>query len=385
MSRRRIAIVIDLNWTLKHHQEVFAGTQQYARDQGWESVLWPYAPAVVDGCGRKLYDGIIARATPQLAAETAQAGIPLVNVWVSSPARDIPAVFPDVHAAGEMAGEHLRARGFQNYAYVGFARTMGSRRLESGFRRVIREEGAGNYSRFLVSSAFRDSKRSWVVFQRGLNQWLKSLRLPVGILAVSDGVARSIANAAWELGVKVPQDIAVVGVENEEVVCLNPEPSLTSIEFGFNAVGIRASELLEELMDGAQEAPGQILLPPVALVPRRSTGVFSVADADVAKALRYISDECSRRIKVSDVVDRVALSRRSLERKFQNCRGGTIHGEITRSRIERAKRLLAETSLLVKQVAESCGFANTRRFCEVFGRLEGISPTQYRDQRRGGR
>ena len=377
---RRIAIVINLNWTLKHHQEVFGGTQTYAREQNWESVLWPFAPKVTSK-GKKLFDGIIARATAQLAAEAAAANIPLVNVWTSSPVwSTVPSVVPDVAAAAKMVASHLYGRGFRNFGYVGFTRVEASRKLEDGFRASLPAGGKRVFNRLLVSSSYGDSSKSWSRFQEDLNNWIRKIQTPIGILAVNDKVGRYVANAADEVGLRVPEDVAIVGMENEEIICLNPDPSLTSVELDYRRVGEQAAALLSELMDGADPPAKPILVPPVALVPRTSSDAFDVKDPFVAKALRFIADECHRPIKVRDVVAHVPVSQRSLERLFQSFRGCTIANEMTRFRIERAKRLLADTDMLVKQVAESCGFTNTRRLCDVFQRVEKTSPARFRRQ-----
>jgi len=375
---RRIAIVIDLDWTLKHHHEVFAGTQRYAREQGWESVIWPHPPADLGRRrGRKAYDGIIARVTPQLAQQAARARIPLVNVWLSSPVTDVPAVVPDIRAAGRLAAEHLLGRGFRRFGFVGYARTRASTQLEAGIREGARREGL-DLSRLLTSSSFSRSAQSWGRFQSRLTAWIENLRPPVGVLAINDKPARYVANAARQMGLDVPADVGVVGLGNETVVCLNPEPTLTSTEFGFHRVGYRAGELLDELMDGGAPPQEAILVPPLALVPRGSTDAFAVDDEVVAQALRFIADQCHRPIKVSDVAAVVPVSWRSLERRFRKCRGWTINKEITRLRIEHVKRLLVETEMSVKKVATACGFANTRRLCEVFRHAEETTPGQYR-------
>jgi LacI family transcriptional regulator len=379
-ATRRIAIVINLDWTLKHHHEIFAGTQNYARQRGWECVIYPHSTEdLTTATGSKAYDGIIARVTPQLADQARQAGIPLVNIWVSTPASGVPTVAPDLPEAGRMAAEHLLARGFRRLAYLGFARARASGYLGSGFREVARREGL-EYTRLLVNPSFSNSDRSWNLFRQRLKEWLGSCRPPVGVLAVNDKPARYVANAAAQLGLVVPGDVAIVGLANETVVCLNPEPTLTSIELGYQRVGRRAAELLEELMDGAPEPDEPILLPPTALVPRGSTDAFCVDDDVVAQALRFILEQSHRPIKVADVVDQAPLSWRSLERHFEKNRGRTIIQEITRLRIERVKRLLVETEMSVKQVATASGLANTRRLCEIFKRAEGISPGQYRRQ-----
>ena len=377
---RRVAIVIDLDWTLKHHHEVFAGTQEYARQRGWECVIWPHPPEDLRRRrGGRAYDGVIARATPQLARQAALARIPLVNVWLSSPAKNVPTVAPDLGAAGRMAGEHLLARGFRRFAYVGFSRVRGSTKSEADFRAIAEREGL-EYSRLLTSPSFSRSAQTWGRFQGRLTEWIERLRPPVGVLGINDKPARYVANAARQLGLGVPADVAVVGLGNEVVVCLNPEPSLSSVDFGFHRIGYRAAELLEEFMDGGAPPEEAILVPPLALVPRASTDAFAVDDEIVARALRFIADRSHLPIKVADVVARVPVSERSLERRFRKSRGRTIGKEIVRLRIERVKRLLVETGMSVKQVATASGFANTRRLCEAFRLAEGISPGAYRRQ-----
>jgi LacI family transcriptional regulator len=381
---RRIAVVINLNWTMKHHHEVFGGIQEFARERGWESELCPFAPELIDAKKRRKYDGVIGRVTPQMEADAKKAKISLVNVWMSSPATGVPSVGPDDVVAGRMAAEHLLSRGFRKFGYVGFRRTSVSRTLDRAFRDVLRGAGSNSYSRILNSTSFCDSPRAWDTFQREIRAWTAGLEAPIGVLAATDKLARYVIDAARDRGLEVPKDMAVVGIGNEEVVCMNPEPSITSIELGFHKVGERAAELLGDLMARTSIAEKHIALPPVSLIPRRSTDAYDVADGDVAQALRFMADNCHRPIKVRDVIAQASLSWRSMERRFNEVRGGTIAGEIRRLRIERAKRLLSETEMLVKQVAEACGFADTRRLCEVFAKDVEESPEQYRLKRRSG-
>ena len=375
----RIAVVINLDWTMKHHQEVFGGIQDFANQQGWESVLWPFPPESLKSRGRKLYDGIVGRIHPELEASAKAAGIPLVNVWVSSPCKSVPAALPDLVEAGRMAAEHLQGRGFRRFGYVGYSRTTSSQHFQQGLREVARKNDIKIES-LLVSPNFSESTRAWSRFQENVRQWIQKIEAPIGVATINDKVARYVMNAAIELGYQVPADVAVIGLENEEVVCLNPEPSISSIDLGWHQIGQQAGKLLEGLMN-RRARKKTVLLPPVSLVPRKSTDAFNVDDDIVAQALRFIAEHSHQPIKVRDVVNHVPLSWRSLERRFHDNQRGTIGKEITRFRIERAKRLLSETDMLVKQVAEACGFANTKRLCEVFRRTEGTTPENFRAER----
>ena len=295
----------------------------------------------------------------------------------------VPSVLPGVETAANMAGEHLHGRGFRNFGFVGFTRVEVNRKLDNGFKSVLRSHGHKEYSKLLVAPSYGDSAKNWNKFSNELKHWIGQIETPIGVLAVNDKVGRYVANAAIEAGLSIPQDLAIVGVENEEIICMNPDPSLTSIELGYRRVGEKAAALLSDLMDGAEPPDEPLSIPPVALIPRMSSDAFDVKDPFVAKALRFIADQSHRPIKVRDVIAHVPVSQRSLERLFQTFRGCTIAKELSRFRIERAKRLLADTDILVKQVAESCGFMNTRRLCDVFQRLEGISPAQYRQRHLG--
>lgn len=374
--------MINLDWTLKHHQEVFGGIQDHATCQGWEVIPWPFAPDLTDGSGNTLYDGIVGRVQPELEEQAVKANIPLINVWVSSPSRHVPAVLPDLEIAGRMAASHLAGRGFRRFGFVGYTRTRSSQWLQNGFREASRTHQIKTNS-LLVSPSFSESVRSWSRFQKQVREWLSKLHRPIGIATLNDKLARYVINAAIEMELDVPGDVAVIGLENEEVVCLRPEPSISSIDLGWHQIGESAGKALGRLMNGDSSQERMELIPPVSLVPRKSTDAFDVADETVARALRFIAEHSDKPIKVRDVVNHVPMSGRSLERRFQMSRAVTIKQEIIRFRIERAKRLLAETDLLIKQVAEASGFANSRRLCEVFRRLEGTSPEQFRKHLNG--
>jgi LacI family transcriptional regulator len=175
--------------------------------------------------------------------------------------------------------------------------------------------------------------------------------------------------------------VAIIGTHNEPELCNSPEPGLTSIDMGFGKVGYRAAALLDRLMSGGEAPEAPELIAPAELVPRRSTDVYASEDLLVARALRYISENSHHRIQVKDVAAAVATTRRTLERRFGEYAGRTIADEITRLRLERAKRRMVETDAPMKDVAIDAGFRNSDHFYKVFMRVEGIPPTLYREER----
>ena len=374
-QQKRVAIVINLDFAFRRHHEVFAGTQRFAAESDWHCEVWPYPPPVKRG-RRKLYDGIVGRVSSSLATSAKSARIPLVNVWRSSPART-PTVTHDCRKAGALAGEHLKRRGCRRFAYMGFRGNRASLDREAGFRNATRDYRS-DFSHLLVTSSYSDSSGLWDRFHEKAMTWLKRLKPPVGLFAVDDGLARHAMSLANSAGFRVPEDIAVVGTGNELVICQNPEPSLTSVDLGYEQIGYRAAQLLDSLMDGKAPPISDKLLPPTELIARGSTDAFAAESRIVALALRYIADECHRPIHVADVAKHVHVTSRTLDRHFTKELGRTAAAEIRRMRIEMAKRLLIDSSLPLKAVATASGFLNDKRMCEAFARYEGVTPGEFR-------
>ncbi|MCP4375364.1 MAG: substrate-binding domain-containing protein [bacterium] len=326
------------------------------------------------------YDGIVGRITEPLAAEARRTGTPIVNVWLSSPAKGLPGVFPDVEAAGAMAANHLLGRGFRNFGTLYLANSLASQLQLKGFRTAIKAAG-------FSCSVFRDSydcsgDNGWDILLDKQEAWLDTLKMPVGIHGVSDVISRYMIDLCHSKELNVPGDIAVVGNGDEEAICLSQRPTITSIELGFEQVGYQAAKLLDRLMDGGQPPEQPLLIKPQALIPRQSTDSYAVEDPVVAQAMRFMTDRCQYPIKVTDVVAAVPASHRSLGRRFQTTMGRSISDELLRQRVERAKRILVESDEAVKVVARASGFSNYSHFYKAFVRLTDTTPKEYRQQNR---
>ena len=240
---RRVALVMNLEHALKRHQEVFAGAYRYALQRGWQIDPMPFSNQIYSA-GREHvhYDGIVARADAKLASFAKTHKIPVVNVWYSSPARHLPLVHADHSRVGALAADHLRARGFRRFAYVGYGRIRASADSERGFREALGE--VVSYDRFATSLNFTHSPAEFTKFERSLAVWLDSLRRPVGVFVADDGLARHLINAATIRGIDVPGELAVVGNFNDEPFCLLAEPTLTSIELRSRVRVVRASSMI---------------------------------------------------------------------------------------------------------------------------------------------
>lgn len=380
---KRVAIALEVQWGYKRHLETYAGCQRYADEAGWEcSITSTTARLLRMENGKPTFDGILARATPPLATAAKRMNVPLVNLWLNSPVKNLPSVFADFEASGIMAAEHLIGRGFKRFGYLGFLRDKDAGLQLTGFRNRLKKEGlqcaAHRFSRVSVT----EKAQGWKTFIDDLGKWVDFWEPPIGIFVVNDLFCRYLNDVCRAKGLHVSQDVGIVGCSNEPTICSSPPPTLTSIDLGFEQVGYRAASLLDRMMKGAKPPKIPELVPTVELIPRQSTDSYAADDPIVSGALRFIAESAHQPIKVVDVANETGINRRTLERRFNESVGRSIAGEITRLRLARAKRQLVESGSPLKTVARDSGFRNTDHFHKVFARAEGITPTQYRKERK---
>jgi LacI family transcriptional regulator len=321
---------------------------------------------------------VIARVTRAAAGYVKRAGIPTVNVWVGSPDRTLPRVVPDQFAAGTMAATHLLERGFCRFGFLGYRQDRNSELQLRGFQAAIAPKRYQCAAHVVTKVA--KNAQEWHRLQKSLTRWAQTWKTPIGVFATQDVVCRYLANVCLHMGLQIPEDVALIGCGNDELICESLSPKVTSIEHRMGEVGYQAAALLDRLMKGVPPPKTPILIAPAALVMRASTDVYAVDDPFLAKALRYISDNSAKPIGVGDVVASLPMTRRSLERRFRSVLGRSIHEEITRSRITRFKRLLVERDAPIKTLAGDAGFSSGEHLSKVFRKHEGISPGVYRQE-----
>jgi LacI family transcriptional regulator len=218
----------------------------------------------------------------------------------------------------------------------------------------------------------------WEKEQIILADWISRLPMPIGLFACNDDRGREVLEACSLAGLEVPEDVAIVGVDNDEVFCELAFPPLTSIALNAETAGYRAAKLLDSMMRGQVSNPGRIVVETLGFVTRRSTEIIAVEDEDIAAALKFIYLEQGKGISVDDVVSHAAVSRRNLETRFRASIGRTILEEIQLVRLERAKRLLVETSYPVSRIADLAGFGSAGYFIQFFQKRVGKTPRKYR-------
>lgn len=387
----RVAVMLDLEWPYKRHVGVFVGTQRYARERGWDCVIDEFVNETLSELKTSLipYDGVIARVTDELAETCHTLRIPLVNVWSSSPAtKRVPGVFPDFAIAGRLRAEHLLVRGFDTFAAL-VSRSDLSHRIEfEAFRETV--EGAGFTCVAGDVPLRHDTHAQWKVLETSISQSAEGWRLPVGVYVGCETVGRIVVQMCEQRGWRVPEDVAIVTGMNEEIICENPRPSLTSVEFGYDRIGYEAARLLGKLMSErgrgrtrkAKHDPQHIKVPPVGLVLRESTDFYAVDEPSVAAAIQFVAASSHQKIGPGDVAQAVSVELRTLQRRFRKHLTRSIAEEIQRVRLERAKRELAVTDQPIGAIAKVVGFGGHMRMYHAFNREVGLTPNEYRRQRR---
>ncbi|HYG74461.1 MAG TPA: substrate-binding domain-containing protein [Planctomycetota bacterium] len=379
-SRKRIAIMLDLDWPYRRHFDIFVGTQQFANEHGWECVIDEFADVTLRTEPAR-YDGVLGRVSSALAKAAKAHNVPVVNVWFNSPvAPAMPGVFPDFSESGRLAAEHLLERGFRHFACLSGTGDRAQRMELDAFHETIGKRGH-TCSCAVVERQYAKDARVWKQFKRTISRWIAQWQPPTGVyVTFPDATGRHIAEAAREHSLAIPEQVALVVNENDPVLCQHPSPSLSSIDIPYNAIGYQAASILNALMNGQPVQQPLQFMEPAGITARQSTDFLAVDDELVATALRWISKLAHQPIGVDDVCRASFAGRRTLERRFSRVLGRTVAEEIQRLRLERAKRELAHAGTPIKQVARLAGFKDAKRLHEVFVREIGQSPSSYRER-----
>lgn len=389
MQTPRVALLIET--ARSYGRDMLRGIVRYGRLHGpWSFYLTPgdfeqALPRMQQWGGT----GTIARIeTPKIAKAILAARLPTIAMDLSdeqlrpdNPLSRLSQVESDSVGAARMAAEHLLERGFRYYAFAGIEGRVWSRRRQESFCTAIRGKGLPVH---VYQPPRRKLERRWEHEQRHLAAWLAALPKPIGLMACDDYRGREVLEACRTADVQVPEEVAVVGVDNDELLCELADPPLSSVALNAEQGGYHTAELLDQLMRRTNRKPRRLMVEPLHVVTRRSTDIVAIEDPCVAGALNFIHQQAGRPIQIDDVVRQVAISRRALEIRFRHAIGRTILGEIQRVRLQRAKRLLWETDLPLPHVAESAGFGTPSYLVQVFRQRVGVTPARYRRQVRTG-
>jgi LacI family transcriptional regulator len=387
-SPPRVALLIESSRA--YGRDLLLGVAHYLRVHGpWavefqESALDGELPAWFQ---RWRGDGILARVkTPAMAAAIACLQVPVVDLFCGLPQLHLPAIRSDEMAVGRLAAQHLLERGLRQFAFCGYNGADWSDLRQAGFKQKL--SVAGRDCQVFVNlgpggeGSHADYEEHGEQNEERLARWLLSLPRPIGLMACNDVRGRQVLNACDRLKLAVPDEVAVIGVDKDEVMCELSVLPLSSVILNTQRIGFEAAALLDRLMAGKPAPKEMILIEPLGVATRRSTEVLAIEDPHIATALRFIREQACHGVTVADVLKTVPMSRRSFERRFAQVMGHPPKVEILRAQMDRARQLLSESDLPCAQVAEKSGFCNAEYLSRIFKRKTGVTPGDFRLQSR---
>lgn len=382
MSKTRQVAVIFAS-SNPYQRKILFGVGAYRREVGnWSLYLEDELMARLPDLRQWRGDGVLVTYKYRKVVDAlSRLGVPIVGIeggseW-SEVAPRIPYFATDNRAVGRLGAEHLMDQGFRRLAYCGLPPTQ--RTSWSEGRAVAFEQRArqAKCPCSVFTGRYAMAQR-WTELEQELVEWLQSLETPVGVMAANDARARHVLEACCTAGLRVPEDVAVLGVSNDEVVCELTNPSLSSIEQGARALGYQAAVMLDRMMDGKKPRGLRHLVKPAEVIMRHSTNILAIKDPDVAAAMAFIRDHACDPISVSEVIAAGHMSRSTLVARFKALMGRTIHTEIQRVQVETARRMIATSELPLKQVAAMAGFVHVNYMTTVFREHTGWTPAEYR-------
>jgi LacI family transcriptional regulator len=378
----RVALIIETS--VIYGRRILSGIARYLRSHHRWSVfleqheLGTRPPAWLFS-GR--WDGILSRPTdPELARLFRKMRVPVVDLNDLYEDLGLPWVGSDHASIGRLGASHLLERGYRHFAFAGFTGERWAAQRRDGFRTVIKAKG---YPVSVYESSWRGPQvPHWDKDLEGIVGWLRGLPQPLALMTCNDVRGLHVLDACARLGALVPEQVAVVGVDNEEVLCELCSPPLSSVEPDPERIGYSAAELLDALMAGDPRVPKRRLIEPLGVMARRSTESLAIEDRVVAAALRIIRDQAVFGCSVNDVLRHVRVSRSVLERRFRRHLKRSPQEEIRAVQLSRVKQLLTETDFTLEHIAGLSGFEHPEYMSVVFRRTCGLTPGQYRRRHR---
>jgi len=368
----------------EYERALLRGIMRYSQRHGpWvffrEKPFWETQPrkSLIAQIGT--VDGIVMRECSGLR-EILGVGKPtIVSPYATERIPASGCIVSDHVAMGRMAAEHLLERGFRHFAFCGYDRVFWSRQRCEGFRDRIAFAGFATHR---YRSPRLGRRMSWNNEQQLLMDWLVSLPKPVAVMACVDERSQQVAEACKTAQLAVPDQVAIVGVDNDEFLCCLSNLPLSSVAIDAERAGFQSAALLAALMAGCRAQNRVITVEPIRVVTRVSSDIFAVDDPHVARALRCIREGCRQAIRVIDVVRSAGLSRRVLEKRFQSSLNRTIGQEIRRQRVDQIASMLLNTDLSIADIAAALGYQDAAHIARYFSRVNAVSPQTYRRQHR---
>ena len=287
----------------------------------------------------------------------------------------IPNITADYIGTGRMAARFYLNRGFRNFGFFGFSHVWWSDERLEGFRKEVTDAGFGNS---FYTYNMQEIDQLWYYEQDRLTHWLRWIPKPIAIMACDDNQGNNLVEACHTAGIKIPSEVSIMGVDNDELLCSLGSTPLSSILVDIEAGGYRTAELIEQRVLNPDTPVEDVVLKPVKIIGRMSTAAYATNDAQIQKAIQFIHRNGTKKISVEDVIAEVALSRRLLERRFKKVTGQTIYQYITDLKLKQFAQMIVDSEDQLTDIAITLGESDTKSISRRFKQLYGCSPSQWR-------
>ena len=362
-------VALRIGMTNDYLRDIITGVVDYARGADWVWAEQPWQRRLTGTPFAESCQGaIISWQNYEDIAQAMERGIAVVCVTGSKPSEPVPRVIPDNDQIGRRGARYLLDKGLRTLAYVGEGIVHWSAVRQTGFVRMAAEAGAACHVR----------PRAICDGMPPLGRWLSALPGPVGLMAGNDVVATACIDACRREGLRVPEDVAILGVDNNPLICEFSDPTLSSIDPRPRRIGYEAAAVLDRLLHGESVDRSDQLVEPGQVVERGSTDTLAVADRLLSDAIRQVRTGASAGKSLKEILAGIPMSRSSLERGFKDVLGRTPGAELRRVRLENARMLLRETDLSIKHIASQSGFSTQRHLSDAFQAAYAQRPSQYR-------
>ncbi|HEX9047597.1 MAG TPA: DNA-binding transcriptional regulator [Verrucomicrobiae bacterium] len=378
MPKKQKRVLLALGW---YDYRLHQGIEKYAQEHGWH-LYADYTREKVIPWGWQ-GDGILAwlGAGDDLAEFVSAAKLPTVDFSFRRQNLRFPRVLEDHAHAAKLAADHFLTRGFTNFCFYSDANNWSYEERGDGFVKALAERGYNcTWLRWLESPAYATGKQEWQRKRKWLAAEMKRAPKPLAVFAANDAQALDVLETCESIGLKIPEEVAILGTESYLLSPDTMHTPLSSVDTNLEILGYRGAELLDHLMSGGKPPTQPVRIPAAGVVVRKSTDILTIKHQGVARSLRYIWEHGHEPICIKDLVGVSAMSRRGLHKAFLEHLGRTPGQELQRVRIERAKKLLTKTSQKVETIAHDSGYQSINSFCVAFKRATGMSAKKFRER-----
>ena len=378
MARKQKRVLLALGW---YDYRLHQGIEKYAQEHGWH-LYADYTREKVIPWGWE-GDGILAwlGAGDDLAEFVSSAKLPTVDFSFRRPQLKFPRVLEDHAHAAKLAAEHFLTRGFTNFCFYSDANNWSYEERGHGFLKALGDTGHNcSWLRWLESPAYATGKLEWQRKRKWLATQMKQAAKPLAVFAANDQQALDVLESCESVGIKIPEEVAIVGTESYLLAPDAMHTPISSVDTNLEILGYRGAELLDQLMAGGNAPAEPVRIPAAGVIVRKSSDILTIKHQGVARSLRYIWEHGHEPICIKDLVGVAAMSRRGLHKAFLEHLGRTPGQELQRVRIDRAKKLLTKTTQKVETIAHDSGYQSINSFCVAFKRATGMSAKKFRDR-----